>query len=120
MCTKPLSVILHIEKPPVSTSGFHTNSFILFSRDNKTTIKFATILRPRVSEMPYLQGLERIVVYSISIVPGGLLVRSYIQRLTPLTSLMIRLITVCNTSNGISAASAVMKSMVRTALSTTA
>jgi len=31
------------------------------------TINFATILRPRDSEMPYLQGLEGIVVYSISI-----------------------------------------------------
>ena len=46
--------------------GFHTFSFILFSRDNKMTINFATILRPRVSEMPYLQGIEGIVVYSIS------------------------------------------------------
>ena len=48
--------------------GFHTYPFILFSRDNKMTINFATILRPRVSEMPYLQGLEGIVVYSNSIV----------------------------------------------------
>ena len=60
----------------ISTSGFHTNTFILFSRDNKVTINFATILRPRVSEMPYFQGLEGIVVYSNSIVPVGFGVKS--------------------------------------------
>lgn len=58
--------------------------------------------------------------YSNSIVPGGLLVRSQNTRLTPFTSLMILLITFCSTSNGISAASAVIKSIVFTALSATA
>ena len=58
--------------------------------------------------------------YSNSIVPGGLLVRSYITRLTPFTSLIILVITLCNTSNGISAQSAVMKSLVHTARSATA
>ncbi len=58
--------------------------------------------------------------YSNSTVPGGLDVRSYITRLTPLTSLMMRLMTRCNTSKGISDASAVMKSTVSTARRTTA
>ena len=58
--------------------------------------------------------------YSNSIVPGGLLVRSYITRLTPLTSLIILLITLLSTSYGISAASAVIKSTVFTARSATA
>ena len=58
--------------------------------------------------------------YSNSIVPGGLLVKSYITLLTPFTSLIIRLITLWSTSNGISADSAVMKSTVLTARSATA
>ena len=101
----------------ISTDGFHTNSFILFSRDNKMTIKFATILRPRDSEMSYLQGLEGIVVYSNSIVAGGLLVQSYITRFTPLTSFTMRFVTLWSTSQGICALSAVMKSLVITARS---
>ncbi len=60
------------------------------------------------------------VYYSSSTVPGGLLVRSYITLFTPLTSFMIRLMTRWRTSKGISVASAVMKSMVSTARSTTA
>ena len=58
--------------------------------------------------------------YSSSIVPGGLLVRSYTTRLTPFTSLIIRFITPCSTAHGISALSAVIKSIVLTARSTTA
>ena len=58
--------------------------------------------------------------YSNSMVPGGLEVRSKNTLLTPLTSLMIRLITVWRTAKGISALSAVMKSMVFTARSATA
>ncbi len=64
--------------------------------------------------------LARLVAYSNSIVPGGLLVKSYITLLTPLTSLMIRFMTLFSTSYGISAASAVMKSIVLTALNATA
>ena len=64
MCTKPLSVILHIEKPPVSLLVTFILFYLFFFR---VTINFATILRPCVSEMPYLQGPEGIVVYSISI-----------------------------------------------------
>ena len=60
------------------------------------------------------------VRYSNSIVPGGLLVKSYITLLTPLTSLIILPITFCSTSNDISAASAVIKSIVLTALKATA
>lgn len=55
--------------------------------------------------------------HSNSIVPGGLLVRSYITRFTPFTSFMILVITFCSTSNGISEQSAVMKSLVLTARS---
>lgn len=58
--------------------------------------------------------------YSISIVPGGLLVISYSTRLTPRTSPMIRVIMRVRTSYGISAASAVIKSTVFTARRTTA
>ena len=65
-------------------------------------------------------GFRTFNIYSSSIVPGGLLVRSYSTRFTPLTSLMIRVMHVCSTLQGISHASAVIKSVVRTALSTTA
>lgn len=58
--------------------------------------------------------------YSNSIVPGGLLVRSYITLLTPFTSLIILFMTPCNTAQGISALSAVIKSIVFTARSATA
>ena len=58
--------------------------------------------------------------YSNSIVPGGLLVRSYMTRFTPFTSLMIRLVTLKSTSEGISEHSAVMKSLVFTARRATA
>ena len=60
------------------------------------------------------------VYYSNSIVPGGLLVRSYMTRFTPFTSFTIRFMTFCSTSHGISAASAVMKSLVSTARRATA
>lgn len=52
--------------------------------------------------------------------PGGLLVRSYSTRFTPFTSLIIRFITPCSTAHGISALSAVIKSIVLTARSATA
>ena len=39
-----------------------------------------------------------IINYSSSIVPGGLEVRSYMTRFTPLTSLMMRLVTLKRTS----------------------
>lgn len=60
------------------------------------------------------------ITYSSSIVPGGLLVISYSTRLTPLTSLTILFITLPSTSQGSSAASAVMKSDVVTARKATA
>lgn len=64
-----------------------------------------------------LLGFRLLWHYSNSIVPGGLLVRSYITRFTPFTSFMILVITFCSTSNGISEQSAVMKSLVLTARS---
>ena len=63
-----------------------------------------------------ISGFKHFGNYSNSMVPGGLLVMSYITRLTPLTSFIIRDITLFNTSYGICAASAVMKSTVFTAL----
>ena len=48
---------------------------------------------------------------------GNLPVQSYVARLTLLTSLIILLVTVPSTSHGRSADSAVMKSLVVTALS---
>ena len=67
-----------------------------------------------------LLALGNSVSYSNSIVPGGLFVISYGTLLTWLTSLIILLVTFLITSQGISAASAVIKSTVFTALSATA
>lgn len=55
--------------------------------------------------------------HSNSIVAGGFPVQSYITRLTPLTSFTILVVTLPSTSHGSSALSAVMKSLVVTALS---
>ena len=57
--------------------------------------------------------------YSHSIVLGGLELMSYTTRLTPLTSLMIRVEIFCRTSWGIGNQSAVMKSSVVTARTAT-
>ena len=72
-------------------------------------------------EADWVVELDRVgTTYSNSIVPGGLLVKSYMTRLTPFTSLTIRFMTFCRTSQGISAASAVIKSEVMTARRATA
>ncbi len=88
------------------------------------TAHFSTILVPKPKKQarkcPFYRLLRAFENYSNSIVPGGLLVKSYITRLTPLTSLITLVITLCSTSNGISAASAVIKSEVVTARSATA
>ena len=60
-------------------------------------------------------GLRRFDAHSHSIVAGGLLVMSYTTRLTPFTSLTMRLEAAARTSSGIRAQSAVMKSVVDTA-----
>ena len=78
------------------------------------------IIATRQFKTPYLCPFPAIIHHSSSTVPGGLLVRSYITRFTPLTSLMMRLMTFWRTANGISEASAVMKSTVSTARRTTA
>ena len=65
-------------------------------------------------------GFWAFKIYSSSIVPGGLDVRSYMTLLTPFTSLIILFMHICKTDQGISAASAVMKSEVITPLKTTA
>lgn len=83
------------------------------------TAHFSTILVPKpknqARKCPFYRLLRAFENYSNSIVPGGLLVTSYITLLTWLTSLIIRLVTFCSTSQGISAASAVIKSIVFTA-----
>lgn len=81
---------------------------------------FSSNFRQNHKKTAYLCGLMNVCYYSNSIVPGGLLVMSYITLLIPFTSLMIRVIHVCNVSNGISAAVAVMKSEVITPLNATA
>ena len=58
--------------------------------------------------------------YSNSMVAGGFPVQSYKTRFTCFTSLIMRLVTVCSTGHGISADSAVIKSIVVTARSATA
>src|SRR5262245_52311513 len=55
------------------------------------------------------------IVYSHSIVPGGLLVMSNTQRFTPLTSLTIRLASFSSRSNGSFTQSAVIPSCDSTA-----
>ena len=55
--------------------------------------------------------------YSNSIVAGGFPVQSYMTLFTPFTSFTILLVTLASTSQGICAASAVMKSTVFTARS---
>ena len=72
-----------------------------------------------VSANPHKHWVFRHIVahsdYSHSIVAGGLLVMSYTTRLTPFTSLTMRLEAAARTSSGIRAQSAVMKSVVDTA-----
>ena len=98
----------------------HSKPSIFYS----CTAHFSTIIVPnskkQARKCPFYRLLRAFENYSSSIVPGGLEVRSYMTRLTPFTSLIILLITVCSTENGISAASAVIKSMVFTARNATA
>lgn len=65
---------------------------------------------------PFYQHFRGSVRYSNSIVAGGFPVQSYSTRFTCLTSFTIRLVALPITSQGISALSAVMKSVVVTAL----
>ena len=62
-----------------------------------------------------IRALFRFRDYSNSIVAGGFPVQSYMTRLMCLTSFTIRLVVLPMTSHGISALSAVMKSVVVTA-----
>ena len=85
------------------------------------TAHFSTIIVPKgkkqARKCPFYRLLRAFENYSISIVAGGLPVQSYITLFTPLTSFTILLVTFPNTSHGIWAASAVMKSEVLTARS---
>ena len=76
--------------------------------------------KKKLRKSPFFDGFRSFLNYSISIVPGGLLVQSYITLFTPLTSLTIRFVTMSSISHGRWIASAVMKSVVPTARSATA
>lgn len=93
----------------------------LSNRYYSCTAHFSTKIVPtdikKARKRPFYRLLRAFENYSNSIVAGGFPVQSYSTRLTPLTSFTIRLATLPNTSHGIWAASAVMKSTVFTARS---
>lgn len=95
----------------------HSKPSIFYS----CTAHFSTIIVPngkkQARKCPFYRLLRAFENYSNSIVAGGLPVQSYITLFTPLTSFTILLVTFPSTSHGISAASAVMKSLVFTARS---
>ena len=77
---------------------------------------FALHWNIQTARKAFIYGLFRnLVRYSNSIVAGGFPVQSYMKRLMCLTSFTIRLVVLPMTSHGISALSAVMKSVVVTA-----
>lgn len=80
------------------------------------------ILQRETDFLPFREATITLlhIRYSNSIVPGGFPVQSYITRFTPFTSFTIRLVTLFNISQGICAASAVIKSLVFTARNATA
>lgn len=88
------------------------------------TAHFSTKIVPegkmKARKCPFYRLLRAFENYSNSIVPGGFPVQSYTTRLTCFTSLTILVVTVCRTSHGSCAASAVIKSLVRTARRATA
>ena len=88
--------------------------------DHATVIKLLSKEPWRSRKALILLGFPVFVPHSHSIVATGLGLRSYSTRLTPLTSLTIRFVTVPSKVHGSCAASAVMKSVVVTARMTTA
>lgn len=96
----------------------------LSNRYYSCTAHFSTKIVPtdikKARKRPFYRLLRAFENYSNSIVPGGLLVQSYTTRFTPFTSFTILFVTFPRTSQGSCAASAVMKSLVVTALSATA
>lgn len=85
------------------------------------TAHFSTKIVPegkmKARKCPFHRLLRAFQNYSNSIVAGGFPVQSYSTLLTPFTSFTILLVTFPSTSQGICAASAVMKSEVFTARS---
>ena len=82
---------------------------------------FALHWNIQTARKAFIYGLFRnLVRYSNSIVAGGFPVQSYITRFTCFTSFTILLVVFPITSHGISALSAVIKSVVVTALNATA
>ena len=94
----------------------HSKPSIFYSCTAHFSTKIVPQGKKQARKCPFHQALRAFENYSNSIVPGGLLVKSYITLLTPLTSLIILVITFCRTSKGISEQSAVIKSVVLTAL----
>lgn len=96
----------------------------LSNRYYSCTAHFSTKIVPtdikKARKRPFYRLLRAFENYSNSIVAGGLLVQSYSTLLTPLTSFTIRFATLLNTSQGICAQSAVIKSLVHTARRATA
>lgn len=130
-----LSAVHHLDSALLHPGGGHSpyrNSVAcpeeckhsLSNRYYSCTAHFSTKIVPtdikKARKRPFYRFLRAFENYSNSIVPGGFPVQSYSTLLTPFTSFTILLVTVSNTSQGIFAASAVIKSDVFTALSATA
>lgn len=95
------------------------NHLSYMATKNKHFLYICNMAGNPIDYLPY-KIIRTLSYYSNSMVPGGLLVRSYSTLLTPFTSLIILFMTLNKTSYGISAHSAVMKSLVFTALRATA
>lgn len=127
-----LSAVHHLDSALLHPGGGHSpyrNSVAcpeeckhsLSNRYYSCTAHFSTKIVPtdikKARKRPFYRFLRAFENYSNSIVAGGFPVQSYITRLTPLTSFTILEVTTPSTSQGICAASAVMKSLVVTARS---
>lgn len=101
-CNNKSQQMVNVNVPTVFLRHAQLDSALLLLTDGWRRI------RPKKKKLPeihkcisgsfFLFSLAWLVAYSNSIVPGGLLVKSYITLLTPRTSFMILLITFDNTS----------------------
>lgn len=101
-CNNKSQQMVNVNVPTVFLRHAQLDSALLLLTDGWRRI------RPKKKKLPeihkcisgsfFLFSLAWLVAYSNSIVPGGLLVKSYITLLTPRTSFMILLITFVNTS----------------------
>lgn len=127
-----LSAVHHLDSALLHPGGGHSpyrNSVAcpeeckhsLSNRYYSCTAHFSTKIVPtdikKARKRPFYRLLRAFENYSNSIVPGGFPVQSYNTRFTPFTSFTIRFVTLCSTSHGSCAASAVIKSLVFTARS---